>query len=221
MILYFSIFILRNLVLGRQAVEVRICACPGRDRRAEEKAAMPQKPSPKRPAAKVVGTEVTSIAPCPKRRKGDDQEVFTLQVCLIITLFLLRTCSSFQLSDVIWWHRSGTTLAQVMACCLTAPSLYLNQCWLIFSKVQWHSSKSNFTKRYPSNQSLNLAWTLLVYKSSKFPWGQWVKDDKSMLKWRSWYHAIVEVAASTSLVFFLVWREYCLPHIVKSHCFFY
>ena len=30
----------------------------------------------------------------------------------------------------LWWHRSGSTLAQVMACCLTAPSHYLNQCWL-------------------------------------------------------------------------------------------
>ena len=31
-------------------------------------------------------------------------------------------------SDAIWRHRSGSTLAQVMACCLTAPSHYLNQC---------------------------------------------------------------------------------------------
>ena len=34
-----------------------------------------------------------------------------------------------------WQHRSGSTLAQVMACCLTAASHYLNQCWLIISKV--------------------------------------------------------------------------------------
>ena len=27
-----------------------------------------------------------------------------------------------------WRQRSGSTLAQVMACCLTAPSHYLNQC---------------------------------------------------------------------------------------------
>ena len=42
-------------------------------------------------------------------------------------------------SDDTWQHRSGSTLVQVMACCLTAPSHYLNQCWLIISKVLWHS----------------------------------------------------------------------------------
>ena len=49
-------------------------------------------------------------------------------------------------SDAIWQQRSGSTLAQVMACCLTAPSHYLNQCWHIISKVQWHPSESNFTR---------------------------------------------------------------------------
>ena len=38
-------------------------------------------------------------------------------------------------SDTIWRHKYGSTLAQVMACCLTAPSHYLNQCWLIISKA--------------------------------------------------------------------------------------
>ena len=46
--------------------------------------------------------------------------------------------------DAIWRRRSGSTLAQVMACCLTAPSHYLNQCWLIISKIQTHSSDGNF-----------------------------------------------------------------------------
>ena len=36
--------------------------------------------------------------------------------------------NSLWLSDAIWQHRSGSTLAQVMACCLTAPSHCLNQC---------------------------------------------------------------------------------------------
>ena len=43
--------------------------------------------------------------------------------------------NSLMPSEAIWRHRSGSTLAQVMACCLTAPSHYLNQCWLIISKV--------------------------------------------------------------------------------------
>ena len=44
-------------------------------------------------------------------------------------------------SDAIWHWRSWSTLIQVMACCLMAPSHYLRQCWLIISKVLWHSSE--------------------------------------------------------------------------------
>ena len=49
-------------------------------------------------------------------------------------------------SDVIRRHNSGSTLAQVMACFLLTPSHYLNQCWLVLSKVQWHSSEGNFAR---------------------------------------------------------------------------
>ena len=34
-----------------------------------------------------------------------------------------------------------------MACCLTAPSHYLNQCWVLIREVLWHSLESNFTIR--------------------------------------------------------------------------
>ena len=47
--------------------------------------------------------------------------------------------NSLRPSDAIWWQKTGSTLTQVMACCLTAPSHYLNQCWLIINEVQWHS----------------------------------------------------------------------------------
>ena len=50
-------------------------------------------------------------------------------------------------TDAIWRHRSGSTLAQAMACCLMAPSHYLNQCWLLIIDVLWHSSESKFTAR--------------------------------------------------------------------------
>ena len=48
-------------------------------------------------------------------------------------------------SDAIWRQGSRSTLVPAMACCLTAPSHYLNQCWLIITRVQWCSSEGNFT----------------------------------------------------------------------------
>ena len=48
-------------------------------------------------------------------------------------------------SDTIQRHRSGSILVHGMAWCLTAPSHYLNQCWLFIDEVLWHSTESNFT----------------------------------------------------------------------------
>ena len=50
-------------------------------------------------------------------------------------------------SDAIWQRRSRSTLAQVMACCLTAPSHYLNQYWLIIGEVPCHSSRGIIIRR--------------------------------------------------------------------------
>ena len=62
-------------------------------------------------------------------------------------------------SDAMWRHRSGSTLAQVMAWCLMAPSHYLNQYWLIVSGVLWHWHYANFTGEahdiYPWHQYEN------------------------------------------------------------------
>ena len=41
--------------------------------------------------------------------------------------------NSMHTSDAIWRHISGSTLVHAMACCLTAPSHYLYQSWLIIS----------------------------------------------------------------------------------------
>ena len=46
-------------------------------------------------------------------------------------------------SHTIWRLRSWSTLAQVMVCCLTAPSHYLSQCWLLHSEVLCYSPVSN------------------------------------------------------------------------------
>ena len=41
-------------------------------------------------------------------------------------------------SDAIWWCKSGSILIKVMACCLTGPSYYLNQFWVIINEACWH-----------------------------------------------------------------------------------
>ena len=49
-------------------------------------------------------------------------------------------------SGAIWRQGFRSTLVQVMACCLTAPSHYLNQCWLTICMVQWHSYEVSFIR---------------------------------------------------------------------------
>ena len=68
--------------------------------------------------------------------------------------------NSLGANDAIWRQRSGSILTQVMACCLTAPSHYLNQCWLVISEVVCHSSKGKFTR---DNSAINY-WNYLINK---------------------------------------------------------
>ena len=58
-----------------------------------------------------------------------------------------RKCVSFCPNDIIWLHKSGSTLPQVMAWCLMARSHYLNQHWLIICKGQWHSAEGIIIRR--------------------------------------------------------------------------
>ena len=85
-------------------------------------------------------------------RNSNPQFVFE-----IYTFEIKATCprgqwvNSLWPSDAIWQQRSGSTLAQVMACCLTAPSHYLKQCWLIINQVE-KRSKGKFTR---DNSAIN------------------------------------------------------------------
>ena len=86
-------------------------------------------------------------------------------------------------SDTTWRHRTGSTLAQVMACCLMAPSHYLNQCWFIIGEVHWATFIwCWFQLRYLSYQSLKLAWKLLSEVLLKSPRGQWVKKKNMLMR---------------------------------------
>ena len=61
-----------------------------------------------------------------------------------LSLNVLTHCNL--VTPCIWWHKSGSTIAQVMACCLMAANHYLNQCWLIIKCVLCHSLESNSTE---------------------------------------------------------------------------
>ena len=69
-------------------------------------------------------------------------------------------------SDVIWRYRS--TLALVMACCLTTPSNYLNQFYQ-------HSPESNFTRSIHKLIPPNGFGDYTLKITTIYPRGQWVK----------------------------------------------
>ena len=71
-----------------------------------------------------------------------------VQLPLQSQLRLLRISQSKLLlahCDQVTPYGGRSTLLQVMACCLTTPSYYPNQCWLIISKVLWHSTEGTLT----------------------------------------------------------------------------
>ena len=67
-------------------------------------------------------------------------------------------------NDTIWWQGSGSTLAQVMACCLTAPRHYLNQCWFTISKVHWHSFEYNLQEILLQPSVAKISWKFTFVK---------------------------------------------------------
>ena len=59
--------------------------------------------------------------------------------CVRVTCVHLAISSSWP-KDYIWPQKSGSTLAQIMGCCLSAPSHCLNQCWIFNKGVLCHST---------------------------------------------------------------------------------
>ena len=83
--------------------------------------------------------------------------------------------NSLRPSDAIWRHRSPSTLAQVMACCLKVPSGYLTQCWLLIKGVLWYSHE-NLLK-----VPINLIWNIcsvitLLWLLPHLPWANELMD---------------------------------------------
>ena len=82
---------------------------------------------------------------------------------MIVHDAISNTFNSLWPNDAIWRRGSGSTLVQAVACCLTAPSHYLNQCRHI-SKVQWCSSEGNFAwGSQPSVTKISLKIIYLLF----------------------------------------------------------
>ena len=112
-----------------------------------------------------------------------------------------------------------------MACCPTAPSHYLNQCWLIISKVQRHSSQGNFTIDTSAINHWNYLENYLFKITFKSPKGQWVKcnviirADKPALCWSgitqvdSWRRTLYD---TNRMVYYktMIFRCYCIGDVL-------
>ena len=119
--------------------------------------------------------------------------------CRYITvnfLNMMNNLNSLWTSDAKWRPRSGSTLVQVMACCLTAPSHYLNQCWLIISEVLWHSPESNFTVEPISNYCVLMGLKITFLKCG--PRGRWVNILTSVKSYRSRHPTPPRISSSYS-----------------------
>ena len=72
--------------------------------------------------------------------------------------------NSLRPSNTIWWQKSGSTLNQVMACCLMAPiaSHHRHQYQLVIKGVLWHSQQ--FYRKCSRYLSSIWVWKWLTYE---------------------------------------------------------
>ena len=68
-----------------------------------------------------------------------------------------------------------------MACCLTAPSHYLNLCWLIISKVLWHLSEGIIMRRSEDTNQKNKIENYIFRITFRSSRGQWVNALQQVL----------------------------------------
>ena len=111
-------------------------------------------------------------------------------------------------------QRSGSTLAQVMAWYLTAPSRYLNQCWVIINEVLWHPTNGNSTGYaqdiYPWHEFENYQSKITLASSR----GQWL-----IHRGRDKMAAISQMTCSSEfswMKYICIWFKISLKFIPKG-----
>ena len=95
---------------------------------------------------------------------------YSLIICTWHLMYFFHYFISLRTTDAICWHRHWSTLAQVMACCLTAPSHNLNHCWLKTRFISTCISRNILGKLHIKK------YFFLVFWSS--PRDQWVNHEQ-------------------------------------------
>ena len=97
-------------------------------------------------------------------------------ICNNVISYCIGLCfNSLWPSDTMWQYKSRSTLVQVMACSLMAPSHYLNQCWHTTCGVLWHSPNTSFTgSAQDINSENDRVWKYIFKISFTALWIQWV-----------------------------------------------
>ena len=72
----------------------------------------------------------------------------TPDISMLSTYLVSFSFDSLWPSNAMWWHRSGSTLAQVLACCLMEPNHFPNQLLNYHQRSLWYSSEGNFTRSF-------------------------------------------------------------------------
>ena len=129
--------------------------------------------------------------------------------------------NSLWASDVIWLHRSESTLAQAMACYLTAPIHCLTQCWLLISTILWHSPESNSIVNTQATMLLNEFSNYAFKTIATYPRGQsfndLVVDTMRVNMWTAWaLHHIMTCSHEDNMgwysIFFNMLSAKCRPY---------
>ena len=116
---------------------------------------------------------------------GTEARIFWKNFVNTITSNVLAPCVSLVIP---YGDRYGSTLAQVMAYCLTAPSHYVNQCWLTIKGVVCYSPESisvcisnrNAQELNPYNVFRDYIFKVIAASSR----GQWVYWNIELENWQ-------------------------------------
>ena len=93
-----------------------------------------------------------------------DPKWWCKRVWIFVDDLTLSDMNSLLISDAIWRQRYWSTMAQIMSCCLSAPSHYLNQWWLEITCI--HSSAISPEMRYiwPLHMLANINISNQIFK---------------------------------------------------------